>query len=195
MNVPLRHRPWNDLAHDEKWARVKPLLGKGSYSYIAEWVGAPNRNSISSIVSTRRSNGSLSRPSKRQSVASRIRAALAECPDATVQEIAEELGAKPDYVREIARKNGAGFKRAQVIPPPQPVKPCREIPASDAWKPIPGVEPVTLLDLTEYSCRWPVYQGDEPRLFCGAPTELGQRYCDAHRRLSLPPLMREETAA
>lgn len=48
---------------------------------------------------------------------------------------------------------------------------------------------VTLLDLKEYMCRWPI--GD-PKLddfhFCGCQKVRGRSYCEAHLRIAFQPL-------
>lgn len=50
-------------------------------------------------------------------------------------------------------------------------------------------ERVTLMDLRESTCRWPLGDpaGQEFR-FCGARSSAGVPYCDAHRRLAYQPV-------
>lgn len=55
---------------------------------------------------------------------------------------------------------------------------------SEAWKPLPGSEPVTLEALKRHQCCWPL--GDGPFLFCALPTNDGARYCASHTYLSHP---------
>lgn len=56
-----------------------------------------------------------------------------------------------------------------------------------AWSPIEGVEPVGLFDLTSTTCRWPVFDGDDPARFCGAKCPVEHSYCRAHAALSYQP--------
>lgn len=62
-----------------------------------------------------------------------------------------------------------------------------------AWDEIPGIEPVTLLQLDPGICKWPVFEGDEPRLFCGAPCDPTGPYCCSHAALSRSPFQPSPT--
>jgi GcrA cell cycle regulator len=45
--------------------------------------------------------------------------------------------------------------------------------------------PVTILDLTSFTCRWPL--GDPTTVefrFCGAPSPVGRPYCAPHSRIA-----------
>jgi GcrA cell cycle regulator len=47
-----------------------------------------------------------------------------------------------------------------------------------------------LVDLTNYTCRWPLWNSDaEPRIFCGlsASLENGRPYCAKHTRMAYTP--------
>ena len=42
---------------------------------------------------------------------------------------------------------------------------------------------VDFMGLNNWTCRWPLFEGHEPfyeKLYCGAPTIFGSRYCAAH---------------
>jgi hypothetical protein len=58
----------------------------------------------------------------------------------------------------------------------------------DAFDPIAGIEPVSLVDLGPRSCRW-IVNGLNGRddLFCGAPKEVEHSYCSAHHALAYVP--------
>lgn len=59
---------------------------------------------------------------------------------------------------------------------------------SDAWKPIEGIEPISILDIREGTCHWPL-DTDNGTMFCGALTEpfVRQPYCSAHQNLNNRP--------
>lgn len=62
--------------------------------------------------------------------------------------------------------------------PPAPQKPRGE-----AWDAIPGIQPVSLVDLEAGQCKWPIGQ-DSPYLFCGAPA-THRHYCEHHHAWSV----------
>jgi hypothetical protein len=76
--------------------------------------------------------------------------------------------------------NGQVFDKSQCGPP-------RDVPdlSGPAWKPLPGVEPVSLLDLQPIHCKWPLDGFVEPHC-CGAGRAGSGPYCDAHELRSLP---------
>lgn len=64
------------------------------------------------------------------------------------------------------------------VPPEFPAVP----PRAEAWKALPDTKPITLMELNENTCRWPV--GDvSPFLYCGCEPADGSSYCAAHRAL------------
>ena len=66
-------------------------------------------------------------------------------------------------------------------------------PQGEAWEPVPGVEPVSLLDLEAGQCKWPVGQ-DSPFMFCGAPA-THNHYCEYHHYWSIGEGTASERAA
>jgi GcrA cell cycle regulator len=52
--------------------------------------------------------------------------------------------------------------------------------------PCPASKPITIVDLTESTCRWPTWEIDATdRFYCGADKGLGDgAYCSFHARLS-----------
>lgn len=48
---------------------------------------------------------------------------------------------------------------------------------------LPLGEPCTLLQLSPDTCRWPLWQDDEPRLFCAAMPAEGRPYCEYHQTI------------
>ena len=84
---------------------------------------------------------------------------------------------------------GATAPVAMPKPRPQPV----------AELVIPKAERKSILQLTEFTCKWPV--GDptqEDFYFCGRRSETGMPYCDHHARVAYQPAQdrrREKRAA
>jgi GcrA cell cycle regulator len=53
---------------------------------------------------------------------------------------------------------------------------------SQAWEPIVGATPITLMQTNEHTCKWPI--GDAPILFCGLHSDARSPYCEQHRQLA-----------
>lgn len=62
-------------------------------------------------------------------------------------------------------------------------KKTKQKPQGEAWEPIAGVEPVSLLDLEVGECKWPVGP-DSPFMFCGSPA-THHHYCEHHHAWSI----------
>jgi GcrA cell cycle regulator len=53
---------------------------------------------------------------------------------------------------------------------------------------IPFSERVTIMDLREYMCRWPMGDPTRPDFrFCGARAQTGLPYCSHHARIAYQP--------
>lgn len=63
-----------------------------------------------------------------------------------------------------------------------PVVVYAPLPRTAAWEPLPGTEPVRLMELDRGMCKWPVTV-DRPWLFCGAHTD--GIYCATHKAMSV----------
>lgn len=93
----------------------------------------------------------------------------------------------PHGNRGMAKPNGARQARAksrrepfiQHAPPPMPVK--SYVGRKDAWEPLEGSNPVSLIDLRD-GCKWPV--GSAGKLFCNAFRPDHGPYCQHHDALS-----------
>jgi GcrA cell cycle regulator len=54
---------------------------------------------------------------------------------------------------------------------------------------VPLCEPVSLVDLREAMCRWPIGDPQQPDFrFCGAKSPTGASYCEGHRRMAYQPV-------
>jgi hypothetical protein len=77
--------------------------------------------------------------------------------------------------------NGAVFEKA---PDATPDNVYLKASLSGIWQPLPGVDPVNILDLQHHHCRWPVdLAGAEFPHACGA-LAIGGRYCISHEQRS-----------
>ena len=80
--------------------------------------------------------------------------------------------------------------------PAAPVGPRRLFaaapPVENAWEPLEGSSPVSLLDLRDDQCRWPV---GEPVLFCGCQAIEKRSYCEHHYQMSIGAGTSSERAA
>ena len=81
--------------------------------------------------------------------------------------------------------------------PAAPVAPRRLFaaaapPIENAWEPLVGSHPVSLLDLRDDQCRWPV---GEPVRFCGCQAIEKRSYCEHHYQMSVGSGTASERAA
>ncbi len=95
--------------------------------------------------------------------------AKVKAPAATAPEAAQNSDAEPVIVRLRA------------------AAPARAVPVEDVL--LPATERVTIMDLRETSCRWPMGDPSQAEFrFCGAKTGIGVGpYCAAHARLAFQP--------
>lgn len=78
-------------------------------------------------------------------------------------------------IRPKTGKNGQP-RHADNPPPPDHGNP-------DKWRPLPGVNPVSLLERGSMQCAWPVDTDAPVQMFCGAECQDTKRpYCAQHRR-------------
>src|SRR5262249_39944305 len=96
---------------------------------------------------------------------------------------------------EKGRKMARVAKRRKAATRPKPLKPAKVVPLSvEPLPPAPTCSPVTLLELPDDSCHWPVGDAEgEAQMFCGAPRperpasnkHPGRSYCPFHARVSV----------
>ena len=85
--------------------------------------------------------------------------------------------------------------RRQIIPAGQPLPPqpsLNEI-SPEAQAAAQAVEKsarrLTLMELTERTCKWPVGDPATPNFwFCGLPVQQGKPYCEAHVGVAFQPM-------
>ncbi|MBD3845491.1 GcrA cell cycle regulator [Bosea sp. SSUT16] len=90
--------------------------------------------------------------------------------------------------------NAAGATRGtHALAPHFATQPEADIEAEQAPRPsedvvIPFSERVTIMELREYMCRWPMGDPTTPEFrFCGARSQTGMPYCSHHARIAYQP--------
>lgn len=92
----------------------------------------------------------------------------------SASQIAKELGEGVTRNAVIGKAHRLGLKSR-----PSPVKSDKKPVKRAQTK--SDKQPVTLLDLTDRMCKWPIGHPGEPGFhFCGKPVEPGMPYCAAH---------------
>jgi GcrA cell cycle regulator len=153
---------------DERTARLTELWTEGlSCSQIARELGGDiTRNAVIGKVTR------LNLPRRRDPAHKATRSTRARRPrvGACTMSVAVRLGnAKKAGVQSL--DEALSHIKARPIP-------------GAAWDALPDTTPISLLMLSDETCRWPI--GD-PLLagfgFCGCPVEAGRVYCPTHRAL------------
>ncbi|WP_375456176.1 GcrA family cell cycle regulator [uncultured Methylobacterium sp.] len=106
---------------------------------------------------------------------------------------AEEAAARRKPDQEIAIETAIAVVEAEA---PEPVAILAHRPAPDFPAPVAAVEPcalavsrrVTIMDLRESMCRWPIGDPTTPEFgFCGARSITGLPYCTHHAQIAYQP--------
>lgn len=169
---------WKSLSAREKDETIKQLRreGVGSRATTRKFSNC-SESAVNEIVSRLRRHGELEpikatpKTAKLKKVAPKPKSAK-RFPSARLVGLQERSPVNQFDFKERAKQ------RAE--------DPCFvTITRAGAWDPIPGIEPVALVDLTNRSCRWPI-ETDEAELgfFCGAPRVDGCSYCNSHLNLA-----------
>jgi GcrA cell cycle regulator len=101
----------------------------------------------------------------------------------------------PEPRAPAAAPAAAPSGRKQIVPAGQPLPPqpaAGEI-SAEAMATVREAEKksrkLTLMELTERTCKWPVGDPATPDFwFCGLPTLQGKPYCDAHVGVAFQPM-------
>lgn len=152
---------------DERVELLKKLWADGlSASQIAAELGGVTRNAVIGKV-------------HRLGLSGRAKAVASATPRPRKPRPAPSAGVRPVVVGNTAL--------AQVMRPmvePEPV----ELPDPVA-NVVPMAERCTILDLTEFTCRWPVGEpGKSDFFYCGSRTKTGLPYCAFHSRVAYQPV-------
>lgn len=161
---------------EERVERLKKLWSDGlSASQIAAELGSVTRNAVIGKVHRLGLSGrakSAAAPATPRNAAPR-KAAPPRAPSHPMAAPAPTRGAHAlaqDFEAETAAD-------AQ----PKPVQATEDVV-------IPFSERVTIMDLREYMCRWPMGDPTTPEFrFCGARSQTGMPYCTHHSRIAYQP--------
>jgi len=169
---------------DERVEILKKMWGEGqSASQIAKELGGVTRNAVIGKVHRL---GLSNRATSNSSVKSEAKPKAAAPKEAPAPKAAEPAAEKPSNVTPLRR---------QIIPAGQPLPPqpsANEI-SPEALARVSEIEKkakkLTLLELTERTCKWPVGDPATPDFwFCGLPTQTGKPYCEAHVGVAFQPM-------
>lgn len=152
---------------DERVELLKKLWADGlSASQIAAELGGVTRNAVIGKV-------------HRLGLSGRAKAIASSTPRQRKPRPTPSAGSRPVVVGNTAL---ATVMRPMVEPEPV------ELPDPVA-NVIPMAERCTILDLTEFTCRWPVGEpGKSDFFYCGSRTKTGLPYCAYHARIAYQPV-------
>lgn len=166
----------NQLTHTGGWTpdREKALRSL--------WNDGKSASQIAAIMGGGLSRSGVLGKAHRLKLASRTKAASKPAPR-RLKRVGNAGGtvAKLKKARDVAPQAAsvAEALRAVTVSDPSGDKYLK----SAVWSPLPGTEPIGLLQLNEHTCRWPV--GAAPTLFCGLNPNAGSPYCALHAARSV----------
>lgn len=197
---------------DERVETLKRMWAEGqSASQIAKELGGVTRNAVIGKVhrlglSHRTPAPAGARPPGREdegdAALELAEGAELALPAADAASSAEEPpAAEPEAeaseaaVETADRGAAAPAPRWPTVPPGQPV-PAQSAPSEVSAETLASAREVekrarrlTLMELTERTCRWPVGDPATPDFwFCGLPVEPGKPYCEAHVQVAFQPM-------
>ncbi len=183
---------------DERVELLKKMWGEGqSASQIAKELGGVTRNAVIGKVHrlglsnrTAAANSSAASPqTEAKAAAPKPKAEPKPKPAPKPEPVKAEAAPAPEPrpVPTPARK--------AIIPAGQPLPPqpsANEI-SAEALAKVSEIEKkakkLTLMDLTERTCKWPVGDPATPEFwFCGLPVQQGKPYCEAHVGVAFQPV-------
>lgn len=170
---------------EERVERLKTLWQEGkSASFVAAELGGVSRNAVIGKVhrlglSGRGKTQDKGAPARQRPLRAGTPESLAAAPMRTVTDGATALAAAP---REAPRAQVRPQPQTVPRPAPQPVaRPATTIAA-------PVSERVTIMELRESMCRWPIGDPSSPDFrFCGACSPMGVPYCTEHAQIAYQP--------
>ena len=153
---------------DERIELLKNLWSEGrSASQIAAEIGGVTRNAVIGKV-------------HRLGLSGRGKAKAANAPRPRK---ATRAPSAPGPIAEAVR----GSRVLAPVPIPLAVGPERPAPEEDEVA-VPLSERVTIMELRESMCRWPMGDPSKPEFrFCGARSAIGLPYCTHHGRIAYQP--------
>jgi len=167
---------------DERVERLKTLWQEGkSASYIASELGGVSRNAVIGKVHRMGLSGRGKTPEK--AVAAKPRQKPADAPAA-----APTPAPQPMSIGATALAPAAAERLAPAPDPMAPRPTPRAVPQPAAEIVVPPSDRVTIMDLRESMCRWPL--GDPSSAdfrFCGGRSLTGMPYCEHHAQIAYQP--------
>lgn len=172
---------------DERVEILKKMWGEGqSASQIAKELGGVTRNAVIGKVHRLGLSNRATTNAAPKAEAKPKATPKAEPKEQPASKAAEPAAEKPSNVTPLRR---------QIIPAGQPLPPqpsANEI-SPEALARVSEIEKkakkLTLLELTERTCKWPVGDPATPNFwFCGLPTQTGKPYCEAHVGVAFQPM-------
>ena len=170
---------------DERVELLKKLWGEGqSASKIAKELGGVTRNAVIGKVHRLGLSNRSTSNSKNETVPKGVKKT-----EKTATKKTKTSPKEKDTISETIPT------RRQIIPAGQPLPPqpsANEI-SPEALARVSAIEKkakkLTLLELTERTCKWPVGDPATPDFwFCGLPTQSGKPYCEAHVGVAFQPM-------
>jgi GcrA cell cycle regulator len=175
---------WND----ERVEQLKKLWAEGrSASQIAAEIGGVSRNAVIGKVHRLGLSGRAKAPGA-SPARPREKAAVPPRPAAAPQQAPAAAAAQPRSPQPVSFG-------ATALAQPRLVEPMAERVPDPALRPVPVAdvvvaiaERVTIMDLREGMCRWPIGDPTSPDFrFCGASAYTGAPYCEHHAQMAYQP--------
>lgn len=163
---------------EERVERLKKLWSDGlSASQIATELGSVTRNAVIGKVHRLGLSGRAKNP-----------AAPAAPRNAPPRKAPTRSPSAPSSGPAAGMTRGANALAPQYADEAEPEMNAEKAPAPSEDVVIPFSERVTIMDLREYMCRWPM--GDPTTAefrFCGGRSQTGMPYCSYHARIAYQP--------
>jgi hypothetical protein len=167
---------WSDMSRDDKLSALASM-GNFATTDIAACLGT-TRNAV--LGFRRRQGLSSTADQRRRRQQSKTRRRLKTANrllqrDGDLQAAAEVVGLSAPHLQQLLRGAGEPFnpKRVRVrfkvypLPPPE------------TWAPVAGPRPLSIMEVNEHTCRWPIEVDGKPAGYCGDHVHA-KSYCATH---------------
>ncbi len=173
-------KPMNEAGAwtEERVELLKKLWSDGlSASQIATELGSVTRNAVIGKVHRLGLSGRAKNP-----------AAPAAPRNAAPRKAPTRSPSAPASGPAAGMTRGANALAPQYLDEAEPEMQVDQAPAPSEDVVIPFSERVTIMDLREYMCRWPMGDPTTPEFrFCGGRSQTGMPYCSYHARIAYQP--------
>ena len=163
---------------EERVELLKKLWSDGlSASQIATELGSVTRNAVIGKVHRLGLSGRAKNP-----------AAPAAPRNAQPRKAPTRSPSAPNLGPSAGMTRGANALAPHFAEEAEPDMSVEQAPAPSEDVVIPFSERVTIMDLREYMCRWPMGDPTTPEFrFCGGRSQTGMPYCSYHARIAYQP--------